>query len=80
MCYTSVKYDHLTLIKIHQLFLDLIRDEMEIVFVWVPGHVGITGNSSAALAVNNALNGDASDELTPFSGFKPTLNKYFTEV
>ena len=53
---------------------------MEIVFVWVPGHVGITGNSSAALAVNNALNGDTSDELTPFSGFKPTLNKYFTEV
>ena len=42
-----MKYDHPILIKIRELYSNLIRDGREIVFVWVLGHVGISGNSAA---------------------------------
>ena len=43
----NLKYDHPVLIKIHELYSQLIQEEREIIFVWVPGHVGIRGNSAA---------------------------------
>ena len=43
--------------------MDFTRDGEEIVFIWVPGHVGITVNSAADSAAKDALNGDISVKL-----------------
>ena len=56
--------------------MDLIKDGKEVVYVWLPGHVGISGNLAADSAAKDALDGDVSDEYIPFSDLKPRLNNY----
>ena len=75
----SMKYDHPILTKVHEVHSDLLHDE-EIVFDWVPGHVGIRGNSAADTAADDALDGDISDELIPFSDLKPRMSKYIMQL
>ncbi len=58
----------------------MTREGREIVFIWVPGHVGIRGNSAADSAAKDALDGDISVELIPFSDLKPRTNKYILEL
>ena len=53
--------------------MELTSDRKEI--IWVPSHVGIRGNSAA----KDALDGDISDELIPFSDLKFHVNKYSLE-
>ena len=55
----------------------MTREGREIVFIWVPGHVGSRGNSAADSA---AKDGDISVELIPFSDLKPRTNKYILEL
>ena len=43
--------------------MNLTKDGKDIVFNWVPGHVGIRGNSGADSAAKDALVGDISVEL-----------------
>ena len=59
--------------------MELIRDGKETTFIWVPGHVGIRGNSAADSAAKDALGGDILDELIPFSDLKSRVNKYVLE-
>ena len=58
----------------------MTREGREIVFIWVPGHVGIRGNSAAGSAAKDALDGDISVELIPFSDLKSRTNKYILEL
>ena len=66
----NLKCDHTVLVKVLELYMELIRDGNEIVFFWVPGHVGIRGNSAAGYAAKYALDGDITDDLIPFSDLK----------
>ena len=67
----NLKYDHPVLVQILELYTEMTREGREIVFIWVPGHVGIRGNSAADSAAKYALDGDISVELIPFSDLKP---------
>ena len=58
----------------------MTRDGREIVFIWVPGHVGIRGNSAADSAAKDALDGDVSVELIPFSDLKSRTSQYILEL
>ena len=60
--------------------MDLTRDGEEVVFIWVPGHVGVRGNFAADSAARDALDGDTSDKLIPFSDLKSAVNKYSFEL
>ena len=76
----SLKYDHPALVQMLDLYTEMTRDGREIVFIWVPGHVGIRGNSAADSAAKDALDGDISVELIPFSDLKSRTNKYISEL
>ena len=71
----NVKYDHPVLGQILDLHTEMTRDGREVVFIWVPSHVGIRGNSAADSAAKDALDGDISVELIPFSYLKSRTNK-----
>ena len=60
----NLKYEHPVLVQILELYMDLIKNGKEIVFVWAPGHVGIRDNSAADAAAKDALISDI--ELIPF--------------
>ena len=53
-------------VQILKLYMDLTKDGKEIVFIWVPGHVGIWDNSAAGSAAEDALVGNILVELIPF--------------
>ena len=73
--------DHPVLVQIlKELYTEMTREGREIAFIWVPGHVGIRGNSAADSAAKDALDGDISVELIPFSDLKPCTNKYILEL
>ena len=46
-----------------ELHLALQNGGKEVIFIWVPGHVGMKVNSAA----KDAIDGDISHEVIPFS-------------
>ena len=55
-------------------------DQKVIVFVWVPGHVGIRWNVSFDRAVKEALDKGPTVDLMPFSDLKPLTAKCIHHV
>ena len=54
--------------------------EKEVVFLWVPSHVGIQGNTAVDQEAKDALNDPIDNCTIPFSDFKPLILKYVTDL
>lgn len=52
----------------------------EVVFVWVPGHVGVRGSESADGAARGALGSRPTAGLVPFSGLGPLTARCVYQV
>ena len=70
------KFDHPLLVQIRVLHSELLEDNKDIIFAWVPSHIGIRGNSLADRAANEARRGEVKSKTTIFSDFKPDINRY----
>ena len=73
-----LKYEHPVLVHILELYMT--KDGKDIVFIWVPGHVGIRGNLAADSAAKDALVGNTLVELIPLSDLKSHANKCIVEL
>jgi len=62
-----------TLEKIHYLTVN----GKTVVFVWLPSHVGIKGNSNADMAAKTALTAASGNILVPHYDFLLHIHQYF---
>ena len=66
----KLKTDHPLLIQMQEILHKINADQKEIVFMGVPGHVGICGNEAADRAAKKALDNKPTADLMPFSDLK----------
>ena len=76
----KLKTDHPLLIQIQEFLHKMNADQKEIVFMWVPGHVGIQGNEAVDGAAKEAHDNKPTTDFMPFSDLKPLTAKYVYQV
>ena len=75
----SKKMDHPLLVEILELYNSLLLEDKDIIFIWVPSHIGIRGNTLADQAAKEALSGPVNSKHSVYNDFKPLVIKYMSE-
>ena len=57
-----------------------ICETVDLVFCWLPSHIGISGNEEADKAAKDALLLDVLSFNVPFNDFKPLINNFIGNV
>ena len=55
-------------------------ERADIVFCWLPSHIGISGNEEADKAAKDALSLEILPYRVPFNDFKPLINNFIKNV
>ena len=77
---SNAKCDHPLLVDLFNLYFKLC-DNKDIVFAWVPGHVGIRGNNVVDLAAKHALEKSINRRMAvPYSDCKVLTNVYVKKL
>ena len=63
--------------KLHHIQNDLRKN---IIFVWIPSHIGIKGNEKADASAKAALNKDVQDMCIPYSDVKCLIDPYVKQL
>lgn len=74
-----LKTDHPLITRILEKVDHLTKLNLDIIFCWVPGHVGLTGNEKADNAAKGALDEEISECEIPVSDIKPVLSSYIMD-
>ena len=60
--------------------LSKLCERADIVFCWLPSHIGISGNEEADKAAKDALSLEILPYRLPFNDFKPLINNFIKNV
>ena len=60
--------------------LSKLCERADIVFCWLPSHIGISGNEEADKAAKDALSLEILPYKVPFNDFKPIIKKFIQNV
>ena len=67
-------------ISYRQSSFHLLCERADIVFCWLPSHIGISGNEEADKAAKDALSLEILPYRVPFNDFKPLINNFIKDV
>lgn len=64
------------ILQISNRIHDLLKSGTELCFMWVPSHVGLSGNSAADASAKDALSLPSTRGAVPYSDFKPLVHSH----
>ena len=73
------KMDNPLIVSLHDKISEICTNA-DLVFCWLPSHIGINGNEEADKAAKEALSLDVLPFKVSYSDFKPLINVFIQDV